>query len=53
MVGKAQKLHGVRYGLYGGCSSGVPLIHFFKAEEFNSNLAPCNFWAFPTVKVEL
>jgi hypothetical protein len=24
MVIKAQKLHGVRFGLYGGCSNGVP-----------------------------
>jgi hypothetical protein len=33
MVGKAQKLHGMRSGLYGGCSNGVPLIHFFQAEQ--------------------
>jgi len=26
MVGKAQKSHGVRSGLYGGCSNGVPPI---------------------------
>jgi hypothetical protein len=26
MVGKAQKSHGARSGLYGGCSNGVPLI---------------------------
>jgi hypothetical protein len=26
MVGKAQKLHGVRSGLYGRCCNGVPLI---------------------------
>jgi hypothetical protein len=26
MVGKAQKSHGARSGLYGGCSSGVPPI---------------------------
>jgi hypothetical protein len=25
MVGKVQKLHGVRSGLYGGCSNGVTL----------------------------
>jgi hypothetical protein len=37
MVGKAQKLHGARSGLYGGCSSGVPPIHFFQTKkEFNS-----------------
>jgi hypothetical protein len=33
MVGKAQKSHGVRYGLYGGCSDGLPPIHFFQAEH--------------------
>jgi hypothetical protein len=33
MVGKAQKSHGERSGLYGGCSNGVPLIHFFQAER--------------------
>jgi hypothetical protein len=33
MAGKAQKSHGVRSGLYGGCSNGVPLIHFFQAEH--------------------
>jgi len=35
MVGKAQKLHGVRSGMYGGCSNGVPLIHFFQAKHQN------------------
>jgi hypothetical protein len=33
MVGKAQKSHGVRSGLYGGCSNGVPPVHFFQAEH--------------------
>jgi hypothetical protein len=33
MVGKAQKSHEARSGLYGGCSSGVPPIHFFQAEH--------------------
>jgi hypothetical protein len=32
VVGKAQKLHGATYGLYGGCSDGVPPIQFFQAE---------------------
>jgi hypothetical protein len=32
MVGKAQTLHGVRSGLYCGCSNGVPLICFLQAE---------------------
>jgi hypothetical protein len=33
MVGKAQKSHGARSGLYGGCSNGIPPIHFFQAEH--------------------
>jgi hypothetical protein len=33
MVGKAQKLHRARSGLYGGCSNGVPPIYFFQAEH--------------------
>jgi hypothetical protein len=33
MVGKAQKSHGARSELYGGCSNGVPPIHFFQAEH--------------------
>jgi hypothetical protein len=41
MVGKDQKSHGARSGLYGGCSNGVPSIHFFQAEhriQFRSRL---------------
>jgi hypothetical protein len=33
MVGKAQKSHGVRSGLYGGCSNGVTPINFFQTEH--------------------
>jgi hypothetical protein len=33
MVGKAQKSHGARCGLYGRCSNGVPLIHFLQAKD--------------------
>jgi hypothetical protein len=33
MVGRAQKSHGVRSELYGGCSNGVPPINFFQAEH--------------------
>jgi len=33
MVGKAQKSHGTRSGLYGIYSNGVPLIHFSQAEH--------------------
>jgi hypothetical protein len=41
VVGKAPKSHGVRSGLYGGCSDGVPPIHFFQAEyriQFRSHV---------------
>jgi hypothetical protein len=31
MLVKAQKSHEERSGLYGGCSNGVPPIHFFQA----------------------
>jgi hypothetical protein len=33
MAGKAQKSHEARSGQYGGCSNGVPPIHFFQAEH--------------------
>jgi hypothetical protein len=33
MVGKAQKSHGTRTGLYGGCFNGIPPIHFFQAKH--------------------
>jgi hypothetical protein len=54
MVGKVQKSYGARSGLYGGCSNGVPLIHFLQAEhriQFRSR--PMRFLAFPTMKREL
>jgi hypothetical protein len=41
VVGRNQKSHGARSGLYGGCSNGVPPIHFFQAEhiiQFTSRL---------------
>jgi hypothetical protein len=41
MVGKAQKSHGARSGLYGGCSDGVLPIHLFQAKhrmQFRSRL---------------
>jgi hypothetical protein len=43
VVGKAQKLHGARSELYGGCCNGVPPIHFFQAEHrirFRSTISP-------------
>jgi hypothetical protein len=33
MVGKAQKSREARSGLYGGCSHGVPPMHFFQTEH--------------------
>jgi hypothetical protein len=33
MMGKAQKSHGARFGLYDRCSNGVLLIHFFQAKH--------------------
>jgi hypothetical protein len=33
IVGKAQKSRGVRSGLYGGCSNGLPPSHFSQAEH--------------------
>jgi hypothetical protein len=45
---------GARSGLYGRCSNEVPPTHFSKLnKEFNSDLVPYNFWAFPTMKREL
>jgi hypothetical protein len=44
---KAQKSHGARSGLYGGCSNGDPQIHFFQAEhriQFRSH--PMRFLGF-------
>jgi hypothetical protein len=41
-------------GLYSGCSNGVPPIHIFQAEhriQFRSRPPPCDFWAFPTMKI--
>jgi hypothetical protein len=41
MVGKAQKLRGAKSGLYGGCSNGVPPIHFLQVAnriQFRSRL---------------
>jgi hypothetical protein len=50
---KSQKPHGARSGLYSGCFNGVPPIRFLKTNaDFISELAPCDFWAFTTVKRE-
>jgi hypothetical protein len=54
MVGKAQKLHGERSVLYGGCSDGVPPIHFFETEhriQFRSR--PMRFMDFSNHEREL
>jgi hypothetical protein len=57
VVGKAQKSHGARSGLSGGCSNGVPPIHFFSKPntEFNSesNFHFKFFSAFGPVKLLL
>jgi hypothetical protein len=47
MVGKAQKSHGARSELYGGCSNGVPPIHFFEVEHrIQFILSPMRFLGF-------
>jgi hypothetical protein len=47
MVGKAQKLNGVRSELYGGCSDGVPPIHIFQAEHrIQFGIRPMRFLSF-------
>jgi hypothetical protein len=54
MVGKAQKLHVARSGLYGGCSNGVPPIHFSQAEhriQFRSR--PMKFLGFSNHEKEI
>jgi hypothetical protein len=54
MVGKAQKSHGARselnsvFGLK-KCIGGTPLEH----PPYSPDLAPCDLWAFPTMKREL
>jgi hypothetical protein len=40
MVGKAQKSHGERSGLYGGCFNGVPPIRFFQTDHTSLQLSP-------------
>jgi hypothetical protein len=48
MYGKTQKSHGARSGLYGGCSNGVPPIHFFQDENIiQSRSRPMWFLGFP------
>jgi hypothetical protein len=54
MVGKAQKSHGARSELYGGCSNVVPPINFFQAEykiQFRSR--PMWFLGFSNHEKEL
>jgi hypothetical protein len=54
VIGKAQKSHGASFELYGGCFMGFHRSTFSKPNtESSSNLAPCDFWAFPTMKREL
>jgi hypothetical protein len=37
---KGPELHGVRSGLYDGCSNGVPPIHFFQAKQNSIQISP-------------
>jgi hypothetical protein len=54
MVGKAQKLHGARsvlnsvFGL-----EKVDQLNPLEHPPYSPDLAPCDFWAFPTMKMEL
>jgi hypothetical protein len=54
MVRKAQKLHGVRSEWNSGLAGkkwidGTSLEHLLCSPD----LTPCDFWAFPTMKMEL
>jgi hypothetical protein len=56
MVGKAQKSHGARSGLYGGCSNRAPPIYFFQTEhriQFRSRPHAISVFFFPNMKREL
>jgi hypothetical protein len=46
MVGKAQKFHGVKSGLYGGCSNRVPPIHFQAEHRIQFRSRPMRFLGF-------
>jgi hypothetical protein len=47
MVRKVQKSRGVRSGLYGRCSNGVPLIHFIQAKHrIQFRFCPMQFLGF-------
>jgi hypothetical protein len=54
MVGKAQKSHGARSEL--NCVFGLEKVDRWnpiRTLPHSPDLAPCNFWAFPTMKREL
>jgi hypothetical protein len=54
MVGKAEKLMGLDLDCTTDALMRFHWSTFSKANtEFNSYLAPCNFWAFPTMKRDL
>jgi hypothetical protein len=54
MVRKAQKSHGARYVCMADVLMGFHRSIFSKQNtEFNSDLAPCDFWAFPIMKTEI
>jgi hypothetical protein len=54
MVGKAQKSHEANLDCMVDVLMGFHRSTFSKPNtEFNSDLAPCDFWVFPTMKMEL
>jgi hypothetical protein len=50
MVGKAQKSYGARTEL--NFLENVDLWNPIRTSPYSSDLAPCDFWAFPTMKSE-
>jgi hypothetical protein len=54
MVGKAQKSHGARFDCMADVVTWFQRSNFSKQNtEFNSDLAPCDLWVFPTMKKEI
>jgi hypothetical protein len=53
MVGKAQNLHGRDVDCMADVLMGFHRSTFPKPNtEFNSDLTPCDFWSFPTMRRE-
>jgi hypothetical protein len=54
MVGKAQKSHEARSELNSVFGLGkVDRWNPIRTSPYSPDLAPCDFWAFPTMKMEL